>query len=112
MARSSGSKKTDGTEQGLISAVLGNKWLRRFSIAAVVLAVLAFAVEGGEYGTSDLLVQRDQKAVLEAQVKELQDSVSVLRAEIKAVTTDPERLERIAREEYGMVKGDKEILYR
>jgi cell division protein FtsB len=30
----------------------------------------------------------------------------------KAILTDPAVQERIAREEFGMVRGDKELLYR
>ena len=76
------------------------------------LAVLVYAIEGGEYGTSDLLTQRDRKAALEHNVELLADDVDSLRAELKAVTTDPVRLERMAREEWGMVRGEKELLYR
>jgi hypothetical protein len=31
---------------------------------------------------------------------------------LAAVRTDPWRLEQLAREEHGMVRGDKELLYR
>jgi cell division protein FtsB len=42
----------------------------------------------------------------------LAEDVDSLRAELKAVTSDPVRLERMAREEWGMVRGEKELLYR
>jgi cell division protein FtsB len=42
----------------------------------------------------------------------LAEEVDSLRAELKAVTSDPVRLERMAREEWGMVRGEKELLYR
>ena len=76
------------------------------------LAVLVYAIEGGEYGTSDLLTQRDRKEALARDVAELEQDVDSLRAELKAVTSDPMRLERMAREEWGMVRGEKELLYR
>ena len=76
------------------------------------LAVLVYAIEGGEYGTSDLLTQRDRKEALARDVAELEQDVDSLRAELKAVTSDPVRLERMAREEWGMVRGEKELLYR
>ncbi len=76
------------------------------------LAVLVYAIEGGEYGTSDLLTQRDRKAALAQNVDMLAEDVDSLRAELKAVTSDPVRLERMAREEWGMVRGEKELLYR
>lgn len=76
------------------------------------LAVLVYAIEGGEYGTSDLLTQRDRMAALAQNVDMLAEDVDALRAELKAVTSDPVRLERMAREEWGMVRGEKELLYR
>ena len=42
----------------------------------------------------------------------LQALVDSLAAYKKAVQTDPLVQERIAREEFGMVKGDRELLYR
>jgi cell division protein FtsB len=73
---------------------------------------VAYAIEGGEYGTSDLLAQRRARQELEADLELLRDSVQALRAEMQAVRSDPARLERLAREKYGMVKGEKELLYR
>jgi cell division protein FtsB len=77
-----------------------------------VLAVLYFAIEGGEYGTSDLLTQQSRKSTARRQVDSLQAMVDSLVARKKAVQTDPLVQERIAREEFGMVKGDRELLYR
>jgi|APMI01.1.fsa_nt_gi cell division protein FtsB len=89
----------------------GRVLIRRLAWGAGVVAVLAFAVEGGEYGTSDLLAQREKKAALADTLEQLRDSVAILAREVKLVTSDPARLEHLAREEYGMVKGDKELLY-
>ena len=76
------------------------------------LSVLVYAIEGGEYGTSDLLTQRTRKDALARDVAALEQDVDSMRAELKAVTNDPVRLERMAREEWGMVRGEKELLYR
>ena len=76
------------------------------------VAVLYFAVEGGEYGTSDLLTQRSRAARARQQVDSLQVIVDSLQAYRKAVQTDPVVQERIAREEFGMVRGERELLYR
>ena len=81
-------------------------------IGAVVLGVTYFAVQGGEYGTSDLVRQRRHLAVLQHEVDSLQAEVDSLARWKRAVETDPLVQERLAREEFGMVKGDKEILYR
>ena len=80
-------------------------------LALIVLAVL-FAVQGGEYGTSDLFQQRTRRARLRAAVDSLRREVDSLAALRRAVATDPALQERIAREEFGMVRGEKELLYR
>ncbi len=81
-------------------------------IAAVALGVGYFAVQGGEYGTTDLLRQRGRLAVLQHEVDSLQRQVDSLSRWKRAIETDPLVQERLAREEFGMIKGDKEMLYR
>jgi cell division protein FtsB len=86
--------------------------VKRLLVAAGLLGVVAFALQGGEYGTTDLLRQRVRKRALRAAVDSLQRTVDSLVAYKRAVATDPAVQERIVREEFGMVRGDKEILYR
>jgi len=86
--------------------------VQRIAWSVGVLAVVVYAIIGGEYGTADLLAQRDRKTALAQDVAELEQDVDSLRAELNAVTNDPARLERMAREEWGMVRGEKELLYR
>ncbi len=86
--------------------------MRTFLKLLAVVAVLYFAVEGGEYGTSDLLLQGRRARALVAQTDSLQRVVDSLIAYRRAVQTDPAVQERIAREEFGMVRGDRELLYR
>lgn len=86
-------------------------WLRRVAWSVGAVTVVAFAVEGGEYGTSDLIAQKSQRIALEDSVSTLRDSVAVLRKAVDAMKTDPAVLERVAREKYGMVKGTGEFLY-
>ena len=90
------------------SAVLA----RRVALAVALLIGVWFAVEGGEYGTRDLLSRRARRERLEMEVARLQAVVDSLKAEVRAVEQDPVTIERVAREEYGMVKGDRELLYR
>jgi cell division protein FtsB len=47
-----------------------------------------------------------------AQIDTLTHEVDSLSRVKKSILTDPAVQERIAREEFGMVKGDKELLYR
>ena len=86
--------------------------MKRVAWGVGALAVLVYAIEGGEYGTSDLLTQRERQDALARDVAALEQDVDSMRAELKAVTSDPVRLERMAREEWGMVRGEKEVLYR
>ncbi len=81
-------------------------------IGVLALAVTYFAVQGGEYGTTDLVRQSRRMTVLRHEVDSLQRQVDSLSRWKKAIQTDPLVQERLAREEFGMVKGEKEMLYR
>ena|SRR5687767_10722895 len=78
----------------------------------LVVGGLVFAVQGGEYSTRDLWRQRQMKQKLVTETDSLARVVDSLKKEAHAVQNDRAMQERIAREQYGMVKGDKEILYR
>lgn len=90
----------------------GARRLRQLLIAAGIIAALVFAVQGGEYGTRDLLRQRARRTALVATIDSLTRVVDSLKRYKKRVESDPALQERIAREEFGMVRGDKEMLYR
>ena len=85
--------------------------LRRLAWGGGALAALFFTIEGGEYGTRDLWTQKGRKARLDADVAQLKLDVDSLRRELKAFKTDDVWLEHLAREQWGMVKGGKEVLY-
>ena len=84
--------------------------LKRLIWLAVAAAALYFVVQGGEYGTTDLVKQRMEKRRLAAMIDSLETEVDSLRKFRKAVETDPRTQERIAREQFGMIRGN-EILY-
>ena len=86
--------------------------LKRLAVVVVVIAALVFAVQGGEYGTTDLWRQKQRKAKLLGTIDSLQHVVDSLKQYKHRLQTDPALQERIAREEFGMVRGDKELLYR
>ena len=94
------------------SARTTGELLKRLAVAVVVLAALAFAVQGGEYGTTDLWRQKQRKKALLGSLDSLQHVVDSLRRYKHRLQTDPALQERIAREEFGMVRGNKELLYR
>jgi cell division protein FtsB len=82
-------------------------WLLRF---AIVFAVY-FALQGGEYSTYDLFRQRNREQALTQMIDSLQREVDSLRAFRKLLETDAATQERIAREDFGMIR-DKELLFR
>ena len=84
--------------------------MKRLIWFAVAGAALYFVVQGGEYGTTDLVRQRLEKRRLTTAIDSLAAEVDSLRKFRKAVETDPRTQERIAREQFGMVRGN-EILY-
>ena len=83
----------------------------RVAVSILGLLVVGWAVQGGEYGTTDLLRQRGEIARERAAVDSLARIVDTLQTRRRLVETDPATQERIAREEFGMVR-DGEILYR
>ena len=82
----------------------------RLLLLAFAAGALYFAIQGGEYGTSDLVTQRMEKRRLLATIDSLEREVDSLRKYRKAVESDPATQERIAREQWGMVRAG-EILY-
>src|SRR4051812_26097181 len=85
--------------------------IRRILLAALVLYAIWFAAQGGQYGTWDLWVQRKQRAQLQRQLDSLQKHVDSLRTYRARLDTDRTLQEKLARENVGMVRGDKELLY-
>ncbi|HEU5050928.1 MAG TPA: septum formation initiator family protein [Gemmatimonadales bacterium] len=80
--------------------------------AVVVLLLLAFlAVQGGEYTTGDYFELKRRLAVAEQEAARLAAAVDSLKRMEKAVLTDPAVQERIAREEFGMIRSG-EYLYK
>ena len=86
-------------------------WLRLVWIVIGAI-VLVYALQGGEYSTTALLSQRARAKRMHASMDSLRREIDSLAKVKKAVLADPAVQERIAREEFGMVRGNKEILYR
>ena len=77
---------------------------------ALVLGMAAFAAQGGEYGTTDMLaLSRRVRAEREAITRLRREVDSLARLE-RLLTTDSATQERTARELYGMIRPG-EILY-
>src|SRR4029453_10188582 len=67
--------------------------LKRLIWFAIAGAALYFVVQGGEYGTTDLVRQRMEKRRLAATIDSLESEVDSLRKFRKAVETDPKTQE-------------------
>ncbi len=83
----------------------------RWAAIAVVVLALIFALNAGEYSTLDWWKVRQQEKQELATVKALQHAVDSLTDVLHQVLTNPATQERIAREQYGMVRNG-EFLYR
>ena len=86
--------------------------MKRYVWWVLVALAVFFALQGGEYSTRDLFVLRGRTQRLTHEVDSLQRHVDSLARFLRLVKSDSATQERIAREEFGMVRGDKEILYR
>lgn len=78
---------------------------------ALILGALVFALQGGEYSTLDIVRQHRRVTELRESADSIGRAVDSLTRAERSVRTDPVTQERIAREEFGMVRGG-EILYR
>lgn len=85
--------------------------IRRVLLGIVVLTVVWFAVQGGQYGTYDLWKQRRTKMRLQQEIDSLTRHVDSLRKYRVRLDTDRALQEKLARENVGMVRGDNELLY-
>jgi cell division protein FtsB len=86
--------------------------VRRLLWMAIAAGGLLFAVQGGEFGTLDLWRQRRERERVTHGIDSLQHVVDSLKNYAAKVQHDPATQERIAREVFGMVRGNKELLYR
>lgn len=83
----------------------------RWAAAAALAFALYFAVQGGEYGTLDLLQLRREEKAERSKVVLLRTIVDSLTKAAKAIETDPRVQERVAREQFGMLRKG-EFLFR
>ena len=85
--------------------------IRRILLGIVVLTIVWFAVQGSEFGSWDLWKQRGEKRQLQHELDSLQHRVDSLKKYRMRLDTDRALQEKLARENVGMVRGDKELIY-
>jgi len=83
----------------------------RWAAISALALLLYFALQGGEYGTTDLLALRRQESSERTQVQQLRLVVDSLQREATAIERDLRVQERVARERFGMIRRG-ELLYR
>ena len=83
----------------------------RWAALAALAFALYFAIQGGEYGTTDLLQLRSEEKQEGAEVARLRQVVDSLERAARAIEHDPRTQERVARESFGMIKKG-EFLFR
>ncbi len=77
----------------------------------LVAAGLVFGAFGGEYGTFDWWQLKQQVREQQGAIEELKVELDSLRREADALERDPATQERVAREQFGMIRPG-EILFR
>ena len=85
--------------------------LGRWAAIAGLAFALYFALQGGEYGTFDLIQLRREAVDESTNVARLKQLVDSLGKFANAIERDPRMQERVARERFGMLKKG-EFLYR
>ena len=85
--------------------------MKRYVWWGLIAFALFFALQGGEYSTRDLFVLHTRTRRLTHDVDSLRRQVDSLARFLRLVKSDSTTQERIAREEFGMVRA-KELLYR
>ncbi len=82
-------------------------WLRsRLVLAAILLLFLVATSLMGERGLIRLYQLHRTRAALTQEVEQLTAANAALETEVRALRTDPDRVEAIAREELGLVKPE------
>jgi cell division protein FtsB len=78
---------------------------------ASVIALIALVVGSlfGDRGILHLLAQRQRTEALAGEIAELREENGRLAAEIAALKTDPRAIERLAREELGLVEPGETV---
>ena len=84
---------------------------RKAATLASIIALVALVVGAlfGDRGLLHLMDQRHRAEVLAGEVADLQRENARLAAEITALRSDPRAIERLAREELGMVRADETV---
>ena len=87
------------------------KAVRRLLFPVLLGLAVYYALFGGEYSVFDVREARRTTEAEAAELRRLRSEIDSLRAWADSLERDSATLERIARERFGMVRGE-ELLYR
>lgn len=85
--------------------------MKRLILPTLVVLAVYFAVFGGEYSVLEVREIRSAREAEAAELERIRRAVDSLGLRADRLEDDPAVLERIAREQYGMIR-DGEVLYR
>jgi cell division protein FtsB len=89
----------------------GGAFLTRLILPALIGLSVYFALFGGEYSVFEVRRVRVQNLELEQRLIESERANDSLRIRAEALDTDSATIERLAREQHGMIR-EGEVLYR
>ncbi|HEX5819035.1 MAG TPA: septum formation initiator family protein [Gemmatimonadales bacterium] len=81
----------------------------RVLAAILIAAALVFAFAAGEYGTLDWFELRREERDERLRITELQHVVDSLQKVAAGLEKDPRTQERVAREEFGMIRKGEHV---
>jgi cell division protein FtsB len=84
--------------------------LGRVAVSALVLLAFYWALFGGEYSVWELRKARAELEESQRELVSLRREIDSLRAWADSLRTDPWTLERLAREDHGLVRAGEEVI--
>ena len=90
---------------------MGRVRIRRFLLPTLLGLAAYYAVFGGEYSLLELRRARAEIEIRERELVSLNKTLDSLRAWVDSLQNDSATLERLAREQFGMIR-EGEVLYR
>jgi len=100
-------KKSDQLQTKIIYFI--NRF--KFTTGFLVFSILAVFFVFYKYGLLQRFVLEQKKEVVEAEVVRAKFVEDSLRGYIKILTYDTLEIEKIAREQYGMIRPNEEVIY-
>ena len=85
--------------------------LRRWAVAVILVAALVFALMGGTYTTFDVFRLKGELVTEKESIDQLKVAIDSLDKAATALERDPKTQERVARDQFGMIR-EGEHLYR